>query len=69
MASFMVMVMTAVVMIKVVVVVVVVAVVVAGGAKDEAVVEIGGSGRKREGIEGKFGRKGRLMVNDSFSYK
>lgn len=67
MASFMVMVMTAVVMIKVVVVVV--AVVVAGGAKDEAVVEIGGSGRKREGIEGKFGRKGRLMVNDSFSYK
>lgn len=61
----MVMVMTAVVMIKVVVV----AVVVAGGAKDEAVVEIGGSGRKREGIEGKFGRKGRLMVNDSFSYK
>lgn len=49
--------------------VVVVAVVVAGGAKDEAVVEIGGSGRKREGIEGKFGRKGRLMVNDSFSYK
>lgn len=65
MASFMVMVMTAVVMIKVVVV----AVVVAGGAKDEAVVEIGGSGRKREGIEGKFGRKGRLMVNDSFSYK
>lgn len=57
----MVMVMTAVVMIKVVVV--------AGGAKDEAVVEIGGSGRKREGIEGKFGRKGRLMVNDSFSYK
>lgn len=63
----MVMVMTAVVMIKVVVVVV--AVVVAGGAKDEAVVEIGGSGRKREGIEGKFGRKGRLMVNDSFSYK
>lgn len=61
----MVMVMTAVVMIKVMVV----AVVVAGGAKDEAVVEIGGSGRKREGIEGKFGRKGRLMVNDSFSYK
>lgn len=58
----MVMVMTAVVMI-------VVMVVVAGGAKDEAVVEIGGSGRMREGIEGKFGRKGRLMVNDSFSYK
>jgi len=62
----MVMVMTAVVMIVVMVVVVVV---VAGGAKDEAVVEIGGSGRMREGIEGKFGRKGRLMVNDSFSYK
>jgi len=58
----MVMVMTAVVM-------VVVVVVVAGGAKDEAVVEIGGSGRMREGIEGKFGREGRLMVNDSFSYK
>jgi len=58
----MVMVMTAVVM-------VVVVVVVAGGAKDEAVVEIGGSGRMREGIEGNFGRKGRLMVNDSFSYK
>lgn len=58
----MVMMMTAVVMI-------VVMVVVAGGAKDEAVVEIGGSGRMRGGIEGKFGRKGRLMVNDSFSYK
>lgn len=57
----MVMVMTAVVMIVVVIV--------AGGAKDEAVVEIGGSGRMRGGIEGKFGRKGRLMVNDSFSYK